>query len=102
MTNPATPPEAAPNFLNVKEAEIVHGPDVIAEKVSDALKDADRFGLHHVKPPLSEALGKVKGSDGPNETTGSEVGEHDALAGKAAEIEEAAGVLEPGAEAPRS
>ena len=95
MTHPDDRGRPADSFLSTKDAEIVHGPDVIAEKVSDALADADRFDVPDVKPPLSDALDTIenatsRGSDG--QAGGS--GEQDALAGKTAATDAAAGSAE--------
>lgn len=99
MVDPAEPSEAKKHFLDVADAEVVHGPDVIADKVSGAMKDADRFGVPSVKPPLSEALSKARrasASAGPGE---GEPSEQNALSAQSAEVDENAGsaeMLEPG------
>ncbi len=100
MATPADPIEAESGFLDTTDAEIVHGPDVIADEVSSALKDADRFGMPSVKPPLSEALRKVKYPGGSSAAEG-EPEEQNALAGKTADVDEKAGsaeVLKPSEE----
>ncbi len=92
MAEPVDSTQVKKRFLDVEGAEIVHGPDVIAGKVSSALKDADRFHMPSVKPPLSEALDRVQTT---GESTGEgEVAEQDALSGKSAEVDEKAGSAE--------
>ena len=94
--NDTTPTEK--HFLDVGDAEIVEGSNVIAEKVSGALRDADRFGLPSVKPPLSEALRKARHAEGSEEPAP----EQNAMAGKSAEVDEGAGSeekLKPGGSA---
>jgi hypothetical protein len=95
MAEPTNPAEASKRFLDVGEAEVVHGPDVIADKVSSALKDADRFGLPNVKPPLSDALSRAKRAGGlsPGEA-GKGPAEQDALSGNRAEVDQGAGSAE--------
>ena len=100
MATPADPTEAKSGFLDTTDAEIVHGPDVIADKVSEALRDADRFDMPSVKPPLSDALRKVKHPGGSSAAEG-EPEEQNALAGKTADVDEKAGsaeVLKPSEE----
>ena len=57
------------HFLSVDDAEIVHGPDVIAEKVAEALVDADRFDLPRMKPPLAEAMDEAERAGGAGDET---------------------------------
>ena len=94
--NDTTPTEK--HFLDVGDAEIVEGSDVIATKVSGAMRDADRFGLPSVKPPLSEALRRTRQTEGSEEPAP----EQNAMAGKPAEVDEEAGsedMLKPGGSA---
>ena len=93
MATPADPIEAKTGFLDTTDAEIVHGPDVIAGKVSSALKDADRFDMPSVKPPLSDALRRVKHAGDPSASEG-EPAEQNALAGQTAEVDDKAGSAE--------
>ncbi len=93
MATPADPAETKSGFLDTTDAEIVHGPDVIADKVSDALKDADRFDMLSVKPPLSDALREVKHARCSSASEG-EPEEQNALAGQTAEVDEMAGSAE--------
>ena len=98
MADPNDTTATEKHFLDVGDAEIVEGSDVIAEKVSGALRDADRFGLPGVKPPLSEALRRTKQAEGSEEPAP----EQNAMAGKPAEVDEEAGsgdMLKPGGSA---
>lgn len=101
MTIPTDAAEAKKHFLDATDAEIVHGPDVIAEKVTGAMRDADRFDMPHVKPPLSEALDRARRAGAPG--AGEEPAGQDALSGKSAEVDDKAGsaeVLKPAGSRP--
>lgn len=100
MTTPTDSADAKKHFLDATDAEIVQGRDVIAEKVKGAMRDADRFAMPEVKPPLSEALDRARRAGGPGAREAS--AEQDALSGSSAEVDEKAGsaeVLKP-AESP--
>ena len=95
MADPSDTSATEKHFLDVRDAEIVEGSDVIAEKVSGAMRDADRFGLPSVKPPLFEALRRTRHAEASEES----VSEQNAMAGKPADIDEGAGsekMLKPG------
>lgn len=99
MVDPAEPSEVKKHFLDVRDAEVVHGPDVIAGKVAGAMKDADRFGVPSVKPPLSEALDKAKRAGAPVKPVEDGSAEQNALSARRADVDESAGsadMLEPG------
>ena len=93
MATPADLTGTKSGFLDITDAEIVHGPDVIADKVSEALRDADRFDMPTVKPPLSDALREVKHARCSSASEG-EPEEQNALAGKTAEVDDKAGSAE--------
>ena len=90
MADPVNRGETRKPFLDAREAEVVHGPEVIAGEVSEALRDADRFGLDGVKPPLAEALREARRAGVPD----GETPEQDALSGVHAEVDGGAGSAE--------
>lgn len=82
------------DFLSTKNAEVVRGPEAVAEKVSDALDDAERFDLPQVKPPLSDALRRAELAAAQTGESPEAAGGQDALAGRTSVPDDAAGSAE--------